>query len=303
MNAPVAFEPYTFEQGLEIKLSEKFPNSTVSIFDVDKNNGVKLRALTIVSPERSISPTIYLEDFRNRYEQTRDMDEICDEIAKIHEANSNEKFDVDSVLDFERVKTRICAKLINTAKNEALLREVPHRDFLDLSIVYYVFLEEFEGTASMLVRNVFLDSWGVDEEEIYSCAMENLPKLRPEKIMTMENVLQMMLGSTEAFDDLQEDGKSLMYVATSSQQTYGAAVLLYPQFLQRMADTVQSDYYIIPSSLHEVLIVPEYDGQMDKESILEMVKQVNSTSVKDEEILADNVYYYARERGEIVALF
>ena len=303
MNAALAFEPYTFEQGLEIKLNERYPDATISIFDVAKNNGVKLRALTIKQPDSNISPTIYIDEFSEQYERTHDIDEICNAIAELNEENAVEQFDLKSVLDFDKAKTRICAKLINKAKNEQLLKGIPHRDFLDLSVVYYICLENFEGTASILIRNDMLTFWNV-EEEIYTYAMENSPRLCPVSFVSIEEVLQMMPDSTLAFEDEEtEDEKLRIYVASSEQQTYGASVLLYPHFLQQVADTVQSDFYVIPSSLHEILIVTDRNEQTNQNELLEVVQEVNFTTVSDEEILADNVYFYSRESGELKAFF
>lgn len=304
MNAALAFEPYTFEQGLEIKLNERYPDATISIFDVAKNNGVKLRALTIKQPHSNISPTIYIDKFREWYESTHDIDEICNAIVEQNEENAVEQFDLMSVLDFNKAKTRICAKLINKAKNEQLLKGIPHRDFLDLSVVYYVYLENFEGTASMLIRNDMLTFWNVEEEEIYTYAMDNSPRLRPVSFMSIEEVIQRMPDCTLTFEDEEtEDEKLRIYVASSEQQTYGASVLLYPHFLQHVADTVQSDFYVIPSSLHEILIVTDRNEQTNQNELLEVVQEVNFTTVSDEEILADNVYFYSRESGELKAFF
>ena len=303
MNAALAFEPYTFEQGLEIKLQERYPDSTISIFDVEKNNGVMLRALTIKNPESNISPTIYLDGYSRQYEETHDLDEICDEITKLNEQNAVEGFDVNTILDFERVKGRICAKLVNRTKNAHLIEGAPHRDFLDLTVVYYVCLEQFEGVASILIRNDMLTRWNVDEEEIYTHAMENSPELLPVSFMPIGDVIKSMIESGTVADETFESANNLMYVATNTQRTFGASVLLYPQFLKQVADTVQSDFYVIPSSLHEVLIVPDWNIGLNKEELLAMVKEVNSTTVRDEEFLADNVYFYTRESDEIKALF
>lgn len=304
MNAEMAFEPYTFEQGLEIKLQERYPDSTISIFDVERNNGVKYRALLITNPESNISPTIYLDDYKKQYERTHDLDEICDAIAKQNDEHATERFDVDSILDFENAKGRICAKLINKAKNEHLLEEMPHRDFLDLALVYYVWVEKFEGIASVLIRNDMLSRWNVDEEEIYTHAMENTPELLPANIISMDDMVRSILGENNMMAEGASDCLGgFMYIVTNAQRSLGASVMLYPQLLKQLADSLDSDFYIIPSSLHEILIVSGKEDGLNQEGLLDMVQQVNATSVRDEDFLADNVYFYTRESDEIKALF
>lgn len=155
MNEALAFEPYNFEEGIKLKLQERYPESNIVFQNVQKNNGVMLRAITIVNPGSNISPTIYLNNFEKQYEETHDVDEICNKIAELNEKHEGVEFDVDSVVNFSKVKTRICAKLISRERNRNLLKTVPYRDFLDLAVVYFVSLEDMEF-ASILIHDNLL---------------------------------------------------------------------------------------------------------------------------------------------------
>ena len=302
MNEALAFEPYTFEEGIKVKLEERYPESNIVFHDVEKNNGVMLRAITIVNPGSNISPTIYLNDFKKQYEETHDIDEICNKIAELNEKHEGVEFDVDSVVNFSKVKTRICAKLISRERNRNLLKTVPYRDFLDLAVVYFVSLEEMEF-ASILIHDNLLEKWGVTEEELYSCAMENMPKLFPESFLTMTQVLRGMIADEFVDDENLAEIDDVIYVATNKKKVFGAAVMLYPNFLEHVRETIGSNFYIIPSSIHEILIIPETKAGLDKEELLETVQTVNDTQVSNEEILADNVYYYNSESKKIETLF
>lgn len=302
MNNALAFEPYNFEDGLKLKLEERYPESSIVFQNVQKNNGVMLRAITIVNPGSNISPTIYLNDFEKQYEETHDINEICNKIAELNEKHEGVEFDVDSVVNFSKVKTRICAKLVSRERNRNLLKAVPYREFLDLAVVYFVSLEEMDF-ASILIHDNLLERWGVTEEELYRCAMENMPQLFPENILPMSEVLKDMLSveamPEEAFAVIEDT----IYVATNQSKIFGAAVLLYPRFLEHEAEALGRNFYIIPSSVHEVLIIPAEKIEQDADELLEMVKEVNTTQVSDEEVLSDNVYYYDREKNEVKALF
>ena len=299
----LAFEPYTFEDGLQISLRKRYPDADISIFDVSKNNGVKLRALTIKKQNSNITPTIYIDGFMQRYERTHDMDEICEKIVEINENRSVENLDINMLRCFDNAKERICAKLINREKNTEMLAEIPHRDFLDLAVVYYISIEVCDGTASLLIHNGLVESWNVDEEELYNIAIKNMPKLLPVGVKSLFQVVSGMVDDTDVdIDEAIQGISESMYVVTNEMKTFGAAVLLYPGFLKQMADHVQSSFYIIPSSIHEVIVVLDTDELTDAEGLLEMVKHVNE-SVATEELLADNVYYYDRESDKIKALF
>lgn len=155
MNEALAFEPYNFEEGIKLKLQERYPESNIVFQNVQKNNGVMLRAITIVNPGSNISPTIYLNNFEKQYEETHDVDEICNKIAELNEKHEGVEFDVDSVVNFSKVKTRICAKLISRERNRNLLKTVPYRDFLDLAVVYFVSVKEMDF-ASILIHDNLL---------------------------------------------------------------------------------------------------------------------------------------------------
>ena len=103
----------------------------------------------------------------------------------------------------------------------------------------------------------------------------------------------------EAFEVIEDT----IYVETTQSKIFGAAVLLYPRFLEHEAEALGRNFYIIPSSVHEVLIIPAEKIEQDADELLEMVKEVNTTQVSDEEVLSDNVYYYDREKNEVKALF
>lgn len=302
MNEALAFEPYNFEEGIKLKLQERYPESSIVFQNVQKNNGVMLRAITIVNPDSNISPTIYLNDFKKQYEETHDIDEICNKISELNEKHEGVEFDVDSVVNFSKVKTRICAKLISRERNRNLLKTVPYHEFLDLAVVYFVSVKEMDF-ASILIHDNLLERWGVTEEELYSCAMQNTPLLFPENILPMSEVLKDMLSveamPEEAFAVIEDT----IYVATNQSKIFGAAVLLYPRFLEHEAEALGRNFYIIPSSVHEVLIIPAEKIEQDADELLEMVKEVNTTQVSDEEVLSDNVYYYDREKNEVKALF
>jgi hypothetical protein len=302
MDCGLAFEPYSFEEWLTIKLKERYPGATVSLFDVEKVNGIKHRAILIQKEEERIVPTIYIDDYRMRYEMTHDIDAICDEIVERNEANQVNDFDVDTLVNFERVKPRVCAKLVNKEKSEGMLENVPHRDFLDLAIVYFVYLDGYEGLVSAMIQNQMLSMWRTTEEELYTLAMQNIQTLLPATITPMLDILKELMGETEDGEDLfSEEEEPKMYVATNCLKTFGAAVLLYSHFLEEVADKLQGDFIVLPSSCHEVLIIPAKDGNFDKDAYLEMVTQVNSSEIKEEEFLANNVYFYETENGTLTA--
>lgn len=128
-----------FASTVKQMLEQAHPSADVEIQKVSKNNNRMLTGIAIYEAGSNISPNIYLEDFFTEYQAGRPLDEICHTIEEIHKRTTpDSSFDADIITDFSAVKGKVCYKLVNAEKNAVLLREMPHRLWQDLAIVYYV---------------------------------------------------------------------------------------------------------------------------------------------------------------------
>ena len=220
---------------------------------------------------------------------------------------TNEKFNnvkinvsVDNILDMRRV----VFKLINKKANQELLRMVPHIDYLDLAIVFYLHITEddLDGRkGGILIKNDLLEYWKTDVNSLMTAAMENTPKLLGLRIGGIFSTIASYLEDEALVDIAEEEDKTTpLYVATNSDACYGAGVLIYKDMLKTLAERLESDLFIIPCSIHEIIIgkVME-DCDFSFDSIKDMICHVNSTELKAEEILSDSLYYYNRKAGEL----
>ena len=281
----------------------------VKLKNVRKNNGVVLTGLVIVQDGSIISPTIYLDNYYEAYASgTSTLTDIVSNVVNTYNRNKVSQYvDVKYLLDYENVKQKIVYKLVNTAKNKELLESVPHRDFLDLSIVFQclVSLEEIGEEALILINNTHSGMWNVSVEELYQAAMENTHQLCPYEIKDITDVLcDIMVEETpEGFscnDFMAQFPESIpLYVLSNKSRVNGAACMLYPNLIQDFADIAGSSLYIIPSSIHELLLLPSGYAERSDE-IRDMIKMVNDTQVSDEEILSYSLYFYDRQEGKIV---
>ena len=187
--------------------------------------------------------------------------------------------------------------MIHSEKNRALLKEIPHREILDLSIVFYLIVDmEERSTATILIRNEHLKVWGMDEEQLLSFAYENVQRLIPPQLFLMREIVEetLELGRRKPINlfEYPENLKGeFMYVLTNSHRNLGAAAILYPGVQKKIAEILNGGYYVIPSSVHEMIIVPMTESITRKE-LDQMVKEVNENVVDPEEILSDHVYIY-----------
>lgn len=285
-----------FIQVIEAKVKEEVQEDfLVSVYKARKNNGVIRTGLMIEEKGINVSPTIYLEEYYEQYQCGNSLDYIASDIVSLYSRIRFQKpWKSEGFRRYEDVEEKIVFRLINRNANEEMLKTVPYVPYLDLAIVFYVLLEMDPcGTASMLIQNIHLSLWGITKEELYGTAMVRTPELLPSDFRSMESVIE------ELADQPQPPKKGEMYVLSNQIRSFGAAVILYPGRLKRVAALLGESYYILPSSVHEVIIVPE--REVPGVSVLnEMITEINEIHVEPEEVLADHAYYYSHASGELM---
>ena len=276
-------------------LAERLEDVKPVLKEVQKNNGLVLTGISFEG-NGSISPTIYLDNYLEAYENGDiAIEKIVDKIIEVYEGGKDVNFAVDNFLNWEKAKSRICYKVVGKEANEELLKDVPYTSEEDLAKVYYYRLEEsdgVDGTASILIHRNHVKAWGVSTAEVKKAAEENTPKILPSTVMGLSKVLADLMGA-----DLEELGlgeeEEKMYVVSNTTKVFGAAALFYPGVLEKFRDE-HGDFYIIPSSIHECLLVPQKDG-VDAATLRQMVREVNDTQVSVEERLSYSVYEYTED--------
>lgn len=278
-------------------------NVSVTLNHVMKNNGTELDGITIMEKDKNIAPTIYINSFYDRYREGVSLKAVVSEIIRIYNQNKNSiNINADYFENYENVRKTIVYKLVNYQKNKKLLEDVPYKRVLDLAVVFYCLIEQTKGvSATALIHNEHLRIWNVTEDEIYNDALKNTPVLLAGSIVPMSKILSEIAGTAPVDNDekvCEYTGEDILYVLTNSSRVNGAACILYDNLLKKFANDVHSDLYILPSSVHEVIIVPKKNA-FDKSELADMVREVNEQGVSQDEILSDNVYEYNRKNGLI----
>lgn len=291
---------------------------SVETIRVPKNNGVMMQGIAIRRPGEKVVPTIYLERYYADYLEGRDLEDILEDFLELYEEQGGiETPDVEFYRDYEKVKRKLAPKLINREKNQAMLKQMPHRDFLDMAVIFYCLVDSLQaGTAAILIKNEHLKNWGVSVKQLYADALANAERMLPGRIRTMEELLSRMVleeeisiwewkEKEEPFPMLEgapkergEFGQIPLFVLTNNRRYLGAACILYGKVLKEFAGKIRENFFILPSSVHEVILLPESKVKNAK-NLLCMVAEVNRTQLAPEEVLSDAVYYYDRKSEEI----
>lgn len=281
----------------------------VNLHKVPKNNGVVLDAITVMKKGSHVTPTLYLGDFYE-YCFSDSIEAIAAKIIELSMSCDIEKMVPQNYfVTYDSVKDHICFKLIHYEKNKEFLKTVPHKRFLDLAIVFYCIAdEEFLNRATILIRNADMERWGISKEELFKKAAENTPKLLPWRFVSVQCVVEgfILEGPKEAMSVIEKASEIVpkrkdsvqMYVLTNQEKYLGAACILYPGLLASIAKKFDNDLYILPSSVHECIVMPK-SKWYTKEDLSDMVQEINEREVEETEILADHVYFYDHVSNEM----
>ncbi len=213
--------------------------------------------------------------------------------------------------DFEKSGTdisedwgeRIFFRAVNYFRSTEPLRECPCVRVLDLALTFRLLLEKKEGRISSVpVTDLMAEKWGASTEELFAKSVENMRRMWHPTLEPIGNVIRELAYDTGAdetgfyMSDAEDRGNVQMYVLSNSMCVNGATELFYTDVIQQFADRFESDVYILPSSIHEVILIPSVT-EFTAEELARIVRQVNEEIVSEDEILSDHVYLYAQKDG------
>lgn len=316
-----------FVEEIVKKIEEKVEKKMfVKLHKVVKNNGLNLDALVIMKENQNTAPNIYLNSYYEEYKKGKSLNAIIEEIMiRYHCVKSENNLKAEQFTQIEKMQFNIIYRLVHYKKNKALLEEIPHIRFVDFAITFHCLVKKEEkGIGSFRITNEIARKWKVTTKQLMKLAQKNTPRIFPVKLTTMEDLLTELFQqdmekvienygdvlemeparqNTEnmichILKDMKERKKVEMFVLTNQIGINGASVILYPKVLQEFSELCGSDLYLLPSSVHEFIIVPQYE-HIEKEELTKLVQEVNVTQVAADEVLSDHVYEYSKKEESI----
>ncbi len=276
----------------------------VEIKEVRKNNGVVLTGLLMTEGDVNVSPSIYMDGYYCDYMSGKGVDIIIIDIINLYEGiRKKPRVDMEFFSEYKEVRDRICYRLINYYKNKEMLEDIPHIKYLNMAIIFfYAFSSPILGEGTITINNSHLEMWDVSKEELFRRATENTPGLFKLEVYGIVELIKALTGKSadELEEEMKEAYKLPMYVLTNTNRHMGAISVMYPGVLNKLAQQEGSNLFLLPSSVHEMIVLA--DTGQDIDDLRKMVQEVNSTQVAEDEILADSVYYYNKNTGKIELL-
>lgn len=288
------YEGFKEEVKANIKdfLPERFADATVEIVENNKLNE-SWDGLTLRIPGITIAPVVNLNQMYRKYEEIEDFGRVMSQVGQVIENNTPKKdLELDFVNDYSKAKEKLFIRLSNQNNSRKVLDNIPHRSIEDIVISAAIEVSNINGqVGSITVTNEMLKSYGITEDQLFKDTLENSPKVNPAKIEDMGRLLSKMMGIP--LDELEGYGvvpENNMLVVSNEKMLNGSASIFYPEVQEELAKALGGDYVVLPSSIHEVIVIPK--GVGTQEFLEDMIEHVNSTEVAPEELLSQHAFLY-----------
>lgn len=260
------------------------------IFDKAEKNNVTYDTISFVSG--TMGPCVYLQKEYENFIQSGIvfsgyMASLAARVNNSFKSASKIQGTVNSVLQFDLIRTKIYPRIVRKSGNEDFLNNKVYEEVADLAVLYFVSVKLANRDSGIItIPKTLFDSWNIDIQTLHDTAFSNLEKDHL-FICPISDLLPMMGEMGEIPNPVD------MYVVSNSTKNYGAACMLSSKVMEELKEKLGS-FYIIPSSIHEFIAIPTVRDQenVDVSEIVEMIRDVNASSVPDEDILSDSLYGY-----------
>ena len=281
-------------------LPEWYADAKVELIDMQKLNE-SYTGLRVTLPDEKVAPCL---NMNAAYEAYLDGIDLRDIVAKAVDAFTmpNPHVDVNSLLDYESVKDKLFIRVSNAEKNQEVLAELPHTMMADLAVTYHIMFEKGEdGIASIPIHAGLMKTYGVSLEQLHEDALKSSPQVLPVKWDALSDIMKVEMRKgmemngydeeeiEEALAELEPDLG--MLVVTNEVGKNGASAIFYPGMMDEFAQKMDGDFFVIPSSTDEVLLMAD-NGELSIAQLNAMVQEVNETQVSEEMRLGNGVYRY-----------
>ncbi len=270
------------------------PNTVAKLQDAGYDGIVVRKAGDTIGV--NIDATAFFHDYNSG---KKDYDAVLNDATEMcmHGIEEMPGFNIDEFKNYDIMKEKLAMQVVATERNAEMLEKIPHKEIEDMSVVFrFIVGNNHDGLSSILITNDMLKSYGIDENQLFKDALIYAPDLRPSEIKGMVDVLAEMMGvDVSELENEFITGPGApeipMFVASTEDKTNGAGIIAYPGFMEMASEKLGGDFFLLPSSIHEVILVPD-NGKMDYRELEKMVHEVNETQVRPTERLSDNVYHY-----------
>lgn len=284
-----------------VKALEEKTGKTIVTKNVVKNNGEERMGVALES-ENGATPVVYIKEFYEDYKGGMALNEVLNDVCETFKQGVEQSelvyTTMDKLKNVDYVKANVLAKIVSLKDNPYLTDKVyTADDDLGIAYIYYIDVDAGSvGRGSCVFSNEMFEKLDISKDELHKVAIENTEKYDEVILLSMKDVI---VGANDSDINLLKDKNQnvedeKMFILTNRNKTNGAITMLYKDVIRDVADRLNRDIFIIPSSIHEVIVVPKKDELNDRDRLTSMLRDVNSNSIEDNEVLSNDLFEYTR---------
>ena len=251
-------------------LPPEYADVRIGIRDVEKLQGESYRGLSFRRGDSPVEANLNMTGAFQAYEAGRPYEDILEEVEAqlMKVVDRTPQFNIGELMDYEAMKPKLMMEIIPQKGNGDRLENIPHQKVEDMALIYRLDMgDSAGGKMTSVITNQQLNAFGITAEQLHQDALENAPITHPASLRSMQEVMAEMMGMEP--EDVMS-GEPTMLVATVEGSFMGASVIQYPGFMEQAAEKIGGDFFVLPSSIHEVLLIPD-DGRQDFHELAAMV--------------------------------
>lgn len=270
-----------------------------------KNNDTVLHGILIPREHGGASPIVYVDKAYEMHRRGTPKEVVSEAITqafcKEWEEALAEKI---PSLEYENIRDKIFYRIVDRKTNRKKLSEMKYSlAECGFAKIYSIAVSE---TGSIPITNKLAENFSYDPQRIYDDAEKNTPKLFPESFKDIGEILKEFsfgkdMQTEQGMDMMAGDESGMMYILSNRSGANGAAALFYPGVKERIAKKLEDSYYVIPSSAHEVMIIPCRNG-VTEENLENTLRELNPVVCSKAEVLSDRIMKYDKEREKLMTV-
>ena len=269
-------------------------NISLKFSDINSPDGMNERMIVSVGDSK-MSMAFRLKEIFRDIENGEEMDcavnRICNTIKESISVIETQEEGVKAfITDYEQVKDNTYLRLV--PGDSPILNDAPHKKIEDMALVVSINLVDFSdehGRSVVVVTKPLMEMYGIDEKQLFEEAERNSLKSEPLVLTPLGEMIKNLIQA-ENLPDPADEG-IIAYIASNKSGFHGASVISYPDFCKEAAETMGGSFFLIPSSVHEFILIKD-DGTPKAKDLNRMIKNVNETVLEPRDFLSNQCYHY-----------
>jgi|GEM_PF-2290970 hypothetical protein len=289
-----------FQKNVLERLEQTLPLGVEIFTKTIQKGSVELDGIEIVDSSTSISLLSYFEELYADYTVgAAGMDALCYQMQGAFINKVNLYSNIEEIRNYELMQEKLQVRLLSKENTRNLLRAAPHKEHEMGVIVPYIVLKQDEKEhVSVQVTNELCTQWGMSGDELIERALENTQEQDKVEFQSLWQIINEL--SSEMSNDVEDfNEERKMFVLTNEARLYGATAILQQDVLEKIHDDLQTDFYVLPSSIHEVIVLPKGEESISENALREMVMDINKSMLEEGEFLSNNIFEYNGREKEL----